>query len=320
MSEHRIGYSHGHGFFDTVAIEGSGLIRLEGWHTSSHLQNIPLTQCLVNQQEVPIFQTFRVYRPDVAVMQQSDDFFLGFVCLYQLEARLVGTNATLELVFDGQVIFEARCMFHTSVPAYDHLFDTAEVLHRQHIYGFGPPSMFINDEVVHLAKLLPGPVLDFGCGSGVLVKHLRSQGIEAYGIELEREPILQSIPPEVREYIRLYDGSFPLPFEDNSFRSAIATEVIEHVPDYEAALHEISRVVTEMCIITVPDIMSIPICHHNNVVPWHLLEATHLNFFTQRSLERSLKAYFSNVKMLKIAPTITNDTKWFGCLAAICQK
>jgi hypothetical protein len=35
-------------------------------------------------------------------------------------------------------------------------------------------------------------------------------------------------------------------------------------------------------------------------VPWHLLEATHVNFFTPGSLEKVLKRVFSRVKIWEI--------------------
>ena len=43
-------------------------------------------------------------------------------------------------------------------------------------------------------------VLDFGCGSGALIKHLREHGIEAFGIEIRRQEIIDSLSHEVKPY------------------------------------------------------------------------------------------------------------------------
>ncbi len=73
-------------------------------------------------------------------------------------------------------------------------------------------------------------------------------------------------------------------------------------------------------IVSVPDISSIPICCHNNVVPWHILEATHVNFFTQNSLGKLLEQYFTKVSFIRIAPQSTNGSKWYVSLLAVCDK
>ena len=320
MPSYLVSYDHGQGYFDTLDIDASGLMRLEGWYSGADLAQMVPPRCFVDQQEVPLAQMFRMYRPDVAAHCQSADFFLGFACLYRLDSTAAGAHTGLKLIFNDQTILTVTDTFHSSAPHYKHLFDTSEVLHREHIYGFGPPSTTVTEEIGRVAQSLMGPALDFGCGSGVLVQFLRARGIEAYGIELARDPIIQSIAPEIREYITLYDGCLPLPFATGSFRSAIATEVIEHVPNHAEALAELARVVREQLIVTVPDIMSIPICSAHNVVPWHLLEGTHVNFFTQTSLQKTLRRYFTDVTIAKITPTITNGTKWFGSLVAICRK
>jgi len=75
-------------------------------------------------------------------------------------------------------------------PHYQHLFDEQRVLHREDIYGYGPPTPETDAHVLGLARCLPGPVLDFGCGSGALVRALLAAGVEAEGIELRRPEII----------------------------------------------------------------------------------------------------------------------------------
>jgi len=118
----------------------------------------------------------------------------------------------------------------------------------------------------------------------VLFKKLRDQGLEVHGIELNPLLVKKSLLSEVKPFTNLYSGQFPLPFKDQAFNSVISLEVIEHIPDYEMTIKELARIVKKKMIVSVPDINSIPICCHNSVVPWHILEANHVDFFTQNSL------------------------------------
>ena len=124
----------------------------------------------------------------------------------------------------------------------------------------------------------------------MLFKKLRDQGLEVHGIELNPLLVKKSLLSEVKPFTNLYSGQFPLPFKDQAFNSVISLEVIEHIPDYEMTIKELARIVKKM-IVSVPDISSIPICCHNSVVPWHISEANHVNFFTQNSLG----SFFNNI-------------------------
>lgn len=311
---------HADGAFDTLSVERAGLVRLEGWTTVDRIDEVAIPVCHADGTKLEVFEVFRAYRPDVATAKKTDQAFLGLVVLYQVPEETHREFTHLTLTLGDTLIFEINDAFFTQRPPYSRLLATPHVLHRENIYGYGPPATIVAEEVGRLGRMAPGPLLDFGCGAGVLIKALRAHGIEAYGLEVDRKPITEGIFPEVEEFIKLYDGNFPIPFADGEFESVIATEVIEHVPDYERALDEIARVTRSTFMITVPDISSIPICHHNNVVPWHLLESTHVNFFTQTSLRSVLSKHYADIQCARICPTVTNGSKWFGSLAAICRK
>lgn len=320
MQEHYVNHPLRQGFIDRVQFEKCGLVRVEGWFSGRRLEEAEAPKLFKGGAEAPLLQAFRTYRPDVASALDSDDFFQGVVFEYGAFDAPAEDPARFRLVLSGRTIFEASLSLRAAAPDYSHLLDAPEVLHREQIYGFGPPSSITAAEVFALAAALPGPLLDFGCGSGTLVSRLRRRGVEAYGIELERGPIVEGLLPEVKNFVRLYGGDFPLPYEDGEFESVFATEVIEHVPDYRTALGEIARVARRHVTVTVPDMSAIPLCHHNNVVPWHLLEATHVNFFTQRSLERLLRGYFPSVECARICPTTTNGSRWYSSLVGVCRK
>jgi 2-polyprenyl-3-methyl-5-hydroxy-6-metoxy-1,4-benzoquinol methylase len=315
-----VAYSHDDGAVDSVSVEKAGLIRVEGWLSSDTINDSMLPRCFANCAEVSPFEVFRTYRPDVAAAIKVGNPFLGLVVLYRVPDHARGALTQLKLTYREESIFESSDLFQIQTPAYSNLLDATDVLHRADIYGYGPPATTVIEEVKSLGRMLPAPILDFGCGSGALIKALRAENIGAYGIELDRPAVVQGLLTQAKNYIRLYDGSFPMPFADGEFESVIAVEVIEHIPEFEQALAEVARVARNSFVMTVPDMSSIPICHHNNVVPWHLLESTHVNFFTQTSLRKSLSAHFKEVQLARMCPTVINGSKWFGSLIAVCHK
>jgi len=83
---------------------------------------------------------------------------------------------------------------------------------------------------------------------------------------------------------------------------------------------EMARILRKSLILTVPDISAIPVLYRHNIVPWHLLEATHVNFFTQKSLSELLKKYFSKIDFARIGPNVVNGTTYYTSIVGICSK
>ncbi|MFC1856268.1 class I SAM-dependent methyltransferase [Thermodesulfobacteriota bacterium] len=316
----KVGRNIDDGYIDSMSVDLCGMLSLEGWSLCDDLSKLSELTVEINKSRVAVNEIFRTYRPDVAAKVKDNNDYLGF----QIDFLVDDFNKTslkkkIRIFMAGKKVFSEKIKMNFVPAHYNHLFDTENVLHRDDIYGYGPPSPKNCDQVISLAKRLDGPVLDFGCGSGYLVKMLRESGVEAYGIEIKRDAIVESLHPKVKEFVTLYDGALPLPYKDNEFVSVISSEVLEHIPDYEKALDEIARVTSKNFVMTVPEIASVPICCHSGVVPWHLLESTHVNFFTQRSLRNALSSRFNVLSISKINPAITNSTKWYGNLVAICK-
>jgi hypothetical protein len=95
---------------------------------------------------------------------------------------------------------------------------------------------------------------------------------------------------------------------------------LEHVPDYQAAVREIARLAGEQALFTVPDASAIPLGFQHGAVPWHLLERTHVNFFTQRSLQQLLQPHFSKVQFSRVGAAYFNKTPYWVSLSALCWK
>lgn len=93
----------------------------------------------------------------------------------------------------------------------------------------------IRDALQESAPLLGHRVLDVGCGDAPYRALVTSAGGigEYVGVDLANSGYA---PPDV-----VWDGAI-LPFPDGRFDGALATEFLEHVPDPEAILAEIARV------------------------------------------------------------------------------
>jgi SAM-dependent methyltransferase len=320
MPIYSLGYHSASSCLDTLSIEPSGVFQILGWSRCADQEALRAPQCFVEGQELTCLQRFRTYRPDVATALRSQNPFHGVGFVYRVPSTLAGPKRQLIIRSQGKVCFRKAVAVPAIEPGYALFLDTPTVLHREQLYASGPPVPVILEEIVALAKTLPPPILDFGCGTGILIRHLRAAGLEAYGIEIHRPAIREALLPDVRSFVTLYDGHLPLPFADQAFRSVIASEVLEHIQNYTETLSELARVASEQLLITVPDMSAIPLCYHSHVVPWHILEGTHVNFFNQTSLIQTLEPYFHQVSTMRIAPTTTNGYTWWGNIAMICQR
>jgi SAM-dependent methyltransferase len=296
------------GFLEEIITEECGLVRVKGW-SKAEVPNFKLK--LLSGQFLSDSLLFRTYRPDIPLNTNATDNFLGFVIEFIC-------FEPFELFLDDRAIYNSD--FKTYHAHYESLLSETKVYHRDQIYRYGPPVKYISEPVEKIARTLNGSILDFGCGIGIAVRTLRDNNIEAFGIELDRDAISEGIDKDIADFITLYDGNFPTPFEDKSFDNLLCVEVLEHIPDYENALHEFSRITRDKVVITVPDMSSIPTLHKHGVVPWHLLESTHVNFFTQQSLGVLLSKYFNDIEFIRIHPFTVNETTVFTSLVAICSN
>lgn len=117
----------------------------------------------------------------------------------------------------------------------------------------------------HLA-LEPGHrVLDLGCGEGRHAHGLHMLGgLDVVGVDLDEASLrtaregLATLPPRAagdpHRTSFLAGDATRLAFADDTFDAVICSEVLEHLPDYDAALREIRRVLRpggRLCV-TVP--------------------------------------------------------------------
>ncbi len=115
----------------------------------------------------------------------------------------------------------------------------------------------------------PKSVLDVGCSIGVLVKALRDQGMDAYGVDYS-EYALSHAPKEIKDYLkRAAVDREKLPFKDESFDMATMLELLEHLQDHRHLIAETNRVLKKggVVFVTTPWDLSPDEPSHINVHP-----------------------------------------------------
>lgn len=297
-------------------IEGPPLpiVRAFGWYRASAA--LPLRLRTSRREDVPATVFSRIHRPDVPAQGDGQDGFAGF----RADFVLLENESPLELRLDGKALhaFVPGSGFGALEPHYRHFFTQDRVMGRDEIYGSGPPTD-VSPEFKAFTRLAAGRVLDFGCGNGDVVEELRSHGRDAIGVELDEPRIRQALKPGARAHVVLYGGDTPLPFEPSSFDWIVSTEVIEHVPGiarYVPEFHRLLRPGGRM-LVTTPDITSIPSSFPANCVPWHLLESTHINFFTPPSVTALFASHFEPVATYCLGATRINGLFVPGSIGAV---
>lgn len=62
-----------------------------------------------------------------------------------------------------------------------------KIMHRNDIYGSGPPSPIASEEAYnHLKQYLGEKVLDVGCGIGAYLLRLKADGYDCTGVEVDQ--------------------------------------------------------------------------------------------------------------------------------------
>jgi SAM-dependent methyltransferase len=309
MLSYVIDIAEEHATWDEICFEPCGIARVVGWSRRS-ASEIPAPVLMVGGITQRVLNRWRFHRPDI-VEQPLAGIAIEWL-LHPGPMRF----ATLAIHGAPQITLPVR--LDITLPDYAKLFDDAAVLKRDDIYGSGPPYAEIADQVRVLFPFMTGRILDFGCGAGALVKELRMQGHAVTGVEIERQALKEGLLSEAAQYIHFYKPPV-LPFGADAFDTVTALEVLEHVPELEASLCEIARVAPKL-ILSVPDMSAIPMLHRHGVVPWHLLESTHVNFFNEQSLRAVLGCHYRHVEIARMTPQLINGTRYFLSLVAICNR
>jgi SAM-dependent methyltransferase len=177
--------------------------------------------------------------------------------------------------------------------------ENERLLHRENIYGSGPPIEEAGVEVSNLlhAYLPAGvSVVDVGCGAGAYGPPLIAAGHDWLGLEANAH-CCDILTRRQLPFRRVDVDSSRLPCNDGEYDCAICIEVLEHTKDPETFAAEIARIIRGRALFSVPNMELLPYLYDWRVVPWHLLEGDHKNFFTRASLSTLLRHSFSRVEI-----------------------
>ena len=129
----------------------------------------------------------------------------------------------------------------------------ADFLYR---YWFAPPvALWRSIEAKALSTLdYPAPMLDFGCGDGLYTEAIFGRQARIFGNDIARGEL-----PSARDSgvytngVQFADGH-ALPYATGTFGSVYSNSVVEHIPDPQNVLPELSRVLRPggLLILTVP--------------------------------------------------------------------
>jgi SAM-dependent methyltransferase len=175
---------------------------------------------------------------------------------------------------------------------------TTAVQRHANIFATGPSQAEGSPELAHLLRRYlgapPKRLIDVGCGLGSYGRGLLADGYDWLGAEVNAsdcaELARQNLPH------RQVDGR-TLPFADASFDAALCIEVLEHIDDPRPFLAEVRRVAPRQLIVSVPNCELLGYLYDHLATPWHMLEATHVNFFTRWSLAALLREFYPQVEV-----------------------
>ncbi|MSU48865.1 MAG: methyltransferase domain-containing protein [Opitutus sp.] len=175
---------------------------------------------------------------------------------------------------------------------------TTAIQRHDNIFAVGPSQSEGSGELAHLVRRYLGPpprrIVDVGCGLGSYGRGLLADGYDWTGAEVNAADCAELTRLGLPH--RQVDGR-TLPFSNGTFDAALCLEVLEHIAEPRAFLAEIRRVAPRQLIVSVPNCELLGYLWDHLATPWHMLEATHTNFFTRWSLGALLREYYPNVEV-----------------------
>lgn len=100
------------------------------------------------------------------------------------------------------------------------------------------------------AKLFPGPVLDYGCGTGQISRVLKRYHSPVYAIDISSASVSKNI--QDNNVLAVTANAFHLPFKSKSFETVLCNGVLHHIVDLRTIVAEMSRVANRFIAISEP--------------------------------------------------------------------
>ncbi len=161
-------------------------------------------------------------------------------------------------------------------------------------------SLYYQSDRPEMAGFLPekySHVLEIGCGEGCFTRHLAAS-CEVWGVEMHNgaaaeaaEKMFKVIPGDYRQVA----GQLP----DRYFDLVVCNDVIEHMHDHDWCLESIKTKMAPGASLvgSIPNVRYFPLLFQLLIrKDWNyeeagILDRTHLRFFTEKSLKRTLNQH-----------------------------
>jgi 2-polyprenyl-6-hydroxyphenyl methylase / 3-demethylubiquinone-9 3-methyltransferase len=162
----------------------------------------------------------------------------------------------------------------------------------------------------------PGALLvDVGCGGGLLAPHLAGKGYRHVGVDLRRAGLTQAA---ARGVLPVVGDAAALPLASGVADVVVAGEILEHVPDLEATVAEVCRVLRPGGLLVLDTI--------NATVPARLIVVTvgealpamprgihdHRFFVDPARLTRECARHGVRLRVRGLRPTLLSMARWFS--------
>jgi 2-polyprenyl-3-methyl-5-hydroxy-6-metoxy-1,4-benzoquinol methylase len=169
--------------------------------------------------------------------------------------------------------------------------------------------------------------LDVGCGAGALGAALKAAGAaHVAGIELDAEAAARAST----RLDTLVEGSVldaVLPFADGEFDVIVFADVLEHLPDPDAALRRCLPLLAAdgRVVVSVPNMRFWLVLLRLAADRWEysdhgVRDRTHLRIFTRRSLQRMVAAHGLEVERLARNRRLLDDQSQVGRAGALATR
>ena len=169
-------------------------------------------------------------------------------------------------------------------------------------------------------------ILDVGCGSG---RHTcavsRLENVMAIALDINFADVLEARKRLLEEKALGVQGNgiwgtmvadiTALPFKNNVFDVVICSEILEHVPHQEAAVHEVTRVVKpgKDVVVSVPRYLPERICWALSS-DYHNANNGHIRIYKQKELIELLEMAGVKKWALHFAHSLHTPYWWLKCL------
>jgi SAM-dependent methyltransferase len=172
-------------------------------------------------------------------------------------------------------------------------------------------------------------VADLGCGAGRHTFELLTRGAHTLSVDID-DTVLKDVSGMVAAmraedqvsattmHSSINASALALPFQDGSLDGLIASEVLEHIPDDEDAMREITRVVRPggWVIVTVPRAWPERICWALSA-DYHSAAGGHVRIYRRSELKDKLRRAGLRVRSHHHAHALHSPLWWLKCAFGI---